>query len=203
MIHQHDDEEKADLSNIANSFLHTKVLSLQDKRLHIVRHGNLHRPEGKDRANLYRDGKHLTNLGLKQYSNNIIKTMGKVLTIKEVQAKTLTKLELKVATKSKYNEVAKQSTDTNPIKTPPKKQQVKPKWSPKWTPLPWEPPAPLTREPPQPKRYQGQTSHQYQKPQYSPLPPHQTGYWGPPSSPPLCSSPAPSPPHYGLPSYAN
>ena len=214
MIPRHDDEEKADFSNLANSFLHTKLLNLQDKRLHIVRHSNLLRPEGKDRDLLYRNGKHLSNFGLKQYSNNIIKTMSKVYTTKEVPPKP----PVKLATKPKVPD----TIPDNPLlatKVQTKESQQRPKWIPKWTPLPREPPGPLHREPPQQQRYQGQNGHQnqqlqyqqpqfqapqyqapqyqapqYQPPQYQPPPPHQTGYWCPPSSPPPCPSPVPPPP---------
>ena len=83
IIPRHDDDMKAELSNMANSYLHAKVANLSEKKVHVVRHGNLYRPEGKEREQLYRDSKHLTIWGLKLYSDNLIKTMGKVYTIKE------------------------------------------------------------------------------------------------------------------------
>ena len=55
-----------------------KVPHSTAQHLHVVRHSNLARPKGVERDKLFKDEKHLTNLGLKQFNSNLISAMSKV-----------------------------------------------------------------------------------------------------------------------------
>ena len=92
MIPRPDDSEgevsKAELSIMANSFMKAKVAKVPHstaQHLHVVRHSNLARPKGVERDKIFKDEKHLTTFGLKQFNNNLINAMSKVF--KDIKAK--------------------------------------------------------------------------------------------------------------------
>ena len=78
---QEGDVSKAELSTMANSFMKAKVAKVPhstSQNLHVVRHSNLARPAGVERDKIFKDEKHLTTFGLKQFNYNLINAMSKV-----------------------------------------------------------------------------------------------------------------------------
>ena len=231
LIPRHDDTEgevAAELSVMANSFLKAKVAKVPHstgQHLHVVKHNNLFRPPGSERDKLYRNGKHLTNLGLKQFSNNLVNSMSKIYKDINVKNDIIEKPEIvkpKVLTKKAEVPKAGQekSPDNKQLRQPPlsysqprhhrnqqgqnlpryhqQPYQQQQRQQPYWQQQQQQPYQQQQQQQPyQQQPYQQQQHQQPYRQQEPPAQPPHMGYWGPPSSPP----PSPRPPPAQTPQY--